>query len=142
MASRAGQHGFTLLEAIVALTLIATAGVALFAWINTSLQSLARVQEANARAEASANALEYLGRVNPMAAPEGTVDLGAYSLTWKATPLTEAQDGTNYPQGMSLFRLALFQTRVTIKKTSGEAWFDLSLRQVGYKKVRESIRPF
>ena len=135
------ERGFTLLEAMVALALIAGAGMALFAWINTSLQSLTRVQEVNARAEATVNVLEYMARINPMAAPEGVADLGVYSLAWKSTPVTPIRDGSNYPGGLSLFQLALFDTRVSVTKAAG-SWFELSLRQVGYKKVREITRPF
>ncbi len=42
------QHGFTLIEAIVALVLIATAGMALFSWINSNIITLNRIQEINA----------------------------------------------------------------------------------------------
>ena len=138
---RRTERGFTLLEAMVALTLIAGAGMALFTWINTSLQSLARVQDVNARAEATVNALEYMASVNPMITPEGAADLGVYRLAWKAAPVTAIQDGWNYPQGLSLYQLALYETRVSVTKAAGD-WFDFSLRQVGYKKVRAAIRPF
>ena len=40
-----GQRGFSLLEAIVALALLASVGMALLSWLNGSLISLRRVQE-------------------------------------------------------------------------------------------------
>lgn len=134
-------RGFTLLEAIVALALIASAGMALFAWINTSLQSLSRVQEVNARAAATINVLEYMAQVNPMAAPQGAADLGVYRLAWNAAPISAIDDGTNYPQGLSLYQLALYETRVSVMRATGD-WFEFRLRQVGYKKVREILPPF
>lgn len=136
------QAGFTLLEAIVAMVLVATIGMALFSWINTNVISLNRIQSANAQVEATANILEYMNTVNPMLVPEGKADLGTYRLHWKTEALTAIQDGANYPQGISLYQLALYRTTVNVEQSGGQPWFELSLRQVGYKKVRELGRPF
>jgi general secretion pathway protein I len=136
------QQGFTLLEAIVAMVLIAGAGMALFSWINTNIISLSRVQEINAQAEAQANVLAYMNTVNPMMTPEGKADLGFYRLQWKAEAVTAVQDGANYPYGISLYQLALYRTAIQVEKADGRHWFDMALRQVGYKKVRELRPPF
>lgn len=133
---RTRQAGFTLLEAIVALVLISGAGMALFSWINTSIMSLSRIRDANARAEATTNILEYMDRVNPMLAPEGNASLGAYSIRWSAQAISNLTEGTNYPRGLSLYQLALYDTVVTIRTAEGRAWYELKLQQVGYKKVR------
>lgn len=138
----ANQQGFTLLEAIVAMVLVASIGMALFSWINTNIVSLRHIQDSNARAEATVNVLEYMNTVNPMLTPEGKTDLGIYRLRWKSEALTALQDGANYPQGISLYQLALYRTTIKVEKNSGEPWFELALRQVGYKKVRELGRPF
>ena len=132
-----GQRGFTLLEAVVAMVLISGAGSALFAWINSELSALARVQQSNARAEAMVNAVEFMHTVNPMLAPEGEVPFAAYSLAWKAKAVSAVQDGVSYPQGVSLYQLALYDNNVTVLRADGTRWFDFSLRQVGYKKVRD-----
>jgi len=136
------QQGFTLLEAIVAMVLIAGAGMALFSWINTNIISLSRVQEINAQAEAQANVLAYMDTVNPMMMPEGKAELGSYRLQWKAEAVTAVQDGANYPYGISLYQLALYRTAIQVEKADGRHWFDMALRQVGYKKVRELRPPF
>lgn len=136
------QRGFTLMEAIVALVLISATGMALFGWINSSLGSLARLRDADARAEATVNALEYMNSVNPMLIPEGRADLGAYRIRWRAAAATAAQDGANYPQGISLYQLALYDTAIRVEKMDGSPWFELTLRQVGFKKVRELRLPF
>ncbi|MCA3034435.1 MAG: type II secretion system protein, partial [Rhodocyclaceae bacterium] len=52
-------RGFTLLEAIVALVLLSTAGLVLFSWINASFDGLARIEQSNARAAAELNAMEF-----------------------------------------------------------------------------------
>ncbi len=141
LAHASRLRGFTLLEAIVALVLISGAGFALFGWINTSLISLNRVQEIATQADAAQNVLDYMHNINPMQRPEGTVDFGAYQLRWKSKAITVAQDGAGYPLGVSLYQLALFQTRLEIIR-GDERWFDLDLRQVGHKKVRSIGLPF
>ena len=137
-----GQRGFTLLEAIVALVLIGTMGMALFGWINNTLLSLHRIQDANAVAEAKLNALAYMDTVNPMLRPDGKAALGAYRLSWQATAATAIQDNTGYPRGVGLYQLALYDTQVKVERADGEAWFEFALKQVGYKKARELKLPF
>ncbi len=136
------QHGFTLIEAIVALVLIATTGMALFSWINGNIITLSRVREINAENAATQNSVEYMNNVNPMISPEGQTDMGSFRLSWKAEATTEPRDGAGYPFGIGLYQMAMFQTRVTIQKLNGQFWFDFTLQQVGYKKVREITRLF
>lgn len=127
---RSQQAGFTLLEAVVAMVLISGAGLALFSWINSSIMALNRVQEANARSEATQNVVEFIASVNPMLKPEGSATLGTYRIRWQAQPISAIQDGR------SLYQLALYDTLVEVEKPEGKTWFDLHLRQVGFKKVR------
>lgn len=136
------QQGFTLIEAIVALVLIATTGMALFSWINGNIITLSRVQDINAENAATQNALEYMNNVNPMSTPEGQADLGAFRLSWESEMTTEPRDGAAYPFGIGLYQLAMYRTKITIQKADGKLWFDFMLQQVGYKKVREITRPF
>ncbi|MGZ8218727.1 type II secretion system protein [Methylomagnum sp.] len=139
---RRRQRGFTLLEAIVALVLIGSAGMALFGWLNSSLISLSRIRDANAIAEAKLNVLEFMNTVNPMLKPEGEVALGTYRARWKAEATTAIQDNVGYPRGIGLYQLALYRTAVKVERDDGAAWFEFALKQVGYKKVREVRLPF
>ena len=141
VSARHRQHGFTLLEAIVALVLISSAGMALFSWINSDLDILNRIDAGNARNGATRNIIEYMSTVNPMLQSEGHAELGDYSLDWNAKATTTIMDGANYPQGISLYQLALYDTHIDVQR-GGKAWFDFKLRQVGYKKVRELRLPF
>ncbi len=134
---RRQQHGFTLIEAIVAMVLIATTGMAMFSWINSNLITLNRVQETNAESAATANVLDYMNTINPMLQPEGEADLGAYRLSWKSAPSVEPRDGAGYPYGISQFQLGLYDTQVSLYKPDRQAWFGFVLQQVGFKSVRD-----
>lgn len=133
---RSRSRGFTLLEAIVAMVILASAGVAVFAWINSNLSSLQRVRDANFRSEALVNALEYMDRVNPMATPEGRANLGPYFLQWRSEALAPPVDGAGYPSGLGLYQLALYGTTVKVKSAEDRDWFEIQLKQVGFKRVR------
>lgn len=135
------QRGFTLLEAIVAMVLISTTGMALYSWIGTELSSVSRLQDANERAEVTANAIEFMQSVNPMLRPEGKTDFSAFRMAWQAKEVTEVQNGVSYPRGISLYQLALYDTAIKIQHADGKPWFDITLRQVGYKRVRDN-KPF
>lgn len=131
-----------MLEAIVALVLISGAGLALFSWINSNISALARVQDANSRSDAMSNVLDYMSNVNPMLRPEGRASLGSYQIVWQAQRATAPQDGVNYPRGVSLYQLALYDTQVTVSRTGGEHWFTFRVKQAGYKRVRSpAIEP-
>ena len=123
------------------MALISGAGAALLSWINSELGSVSRLQQSNARAEALVNVMEFMHTVNPMLKPEGKATFAVYQLTWKAKEVTPVQDGLSYPRGMSLYQLALYDTAVRVTNPDGTLWFDVTLRQVGYKKVRDN-KPF
>lgn len=125
-----------MLEAIVALVLISGAGLALFGWINGNIMTLSRIHDVNARSEATANILEYMDRINPMLMPEGVAPLGAYSIRWRSTAISNITDGAGYPYGISLYQMARYSTVVLVKSAGDQAWFELKLQQVGYKRVR------
>lgn len=141
-AFRAAQRGFTLIEAIVALVLIATTGMALFSWVNSNIITLSRVQLSNAENAATINAVEYMHHINPMLTPVGQANFGTYRLDWRAEAITEPRDGAGYPYSTGLYQLALYQTKITVQNAGGAFWFDIKLQQVGYKRVRESVLPF
>ena len=127
------------MEAIVALVLIATTGMSLFSWINSNIITLNRVQNVNAENAATANALEYLQTINPMAMPEGRADLGSLLLSWKAESNAGPRDGASYPLGVGAFQLAYYQTQVTVQRPDGQAWFTFPVQQVGYRRVSKTV---
>lgn len=136
-------RGFSLLEAVVALVILASAGWALFSWVNASIVSLRRVEDANARSAATSNAVEYMQTVNPMLSPQGRVNLGSYRIAWTAAAVTTPLPGTDFQRGRSNYDLALYDTTVrAFRGDDAGPWFEFRLRQVGFKQVRQSINPF
>lgn len=124
------QRGFTLLEAIVALVLIATTGMALLDWINTNLITLQHVQQAQQRNEATRNALAFMETVNPLENPQGEETIGMYTISWDAQEIELKGD-------TKLYQIGLYETKVKISlKDTLLAKFNL--HQIGFKQYFQS----
>ena len=130
MKNSTNQQGFSLLEAIVALILIATTGMALFSWINTNLITLHHVQQTQQRHEAIRNALAFIDTINPLEKPQGEESVGLYIFRWEAYAVRLPKDGKG------LYQLGLYDTEVEVFSDK-ELLARFTLRQVGFKQVRQ-----
>lgn len=130
MKNSTNQQGFSLLEAIVALILIATTGMALFSWINTNLITLHHVQQTQQRHEAIRNALAFIDTINPLEKPQGEESVGLYIFRWEADAVWLPKDGKG------LYQLGLYDTKVEVFSDK-ELLARFTLRQVGFKQVRQ-----
>ena len=139
---RRGQAGFSLLEAVVAMVLIATAGLALFAWINSSFVNLSRIQAANARALAEGNALQFIQTVNPMKTPDGNTTLGNLRIEWRSRALTEPRTNLGESEGPGPFTLALYEIEVSVEQLPEVPRDTFLIRQVGFTRVPYQADPF
>lgn len=127
--------GFALLEAIVALTLLAGSGLALFAWIQQNLQAATRlrVHEQEARLLNSAQSLVQL--VNPMAQTEGALDAGDLRIQWRAE-LQEPERRNQVFGGLvdGPFRIGLYRLDVQARDVRQDVEVRFSQWQVGTKR--------
>ena len=136
MAARQhSQSGFSLLEAIVALVLLSTVGMALFSWINTSLIGLNRAQAVIMRTQTIQNALSAMDQINPAVVAAGDMRVGDMEIEWHAEIVDPLQDGVGYPLGTGLYQIGLYDTHVTVLQEDKEQ-VSFVVRQVGYLQVR------
>jgi general secretion pathway protein I len=130
----ARARGFSLLEAIVAMVLIALVGMALFSWINASFVDLRRIQAVNAKSMAEMNALQFLQTINPMEQPVGQTELGALKLQWKSHAISEKRQ--NYTEALTPgpFSVALYETEVTLEEGSQVPRYSFVVKQMGWER--------
>lgn len=109
-------RGFGLLEAIVALALLAGGGMALFAWINTNIAHAARLQQRQWLINATWLANEWVQTINPATQESGKLALAeGWNLTWRGRPVSPKTSGAPFPGGLGTpFRLALYEIAVTL----------------------------
>jgi len=127
------SFGFTLLEAIVALVLLTTAGLALFSWMNASFDGLDRIEQSNARAAAELNALEFMKTVNPMERPDGQIKLGQVDLKWRARQLTQPVQNRTDTRDPGPFSVAMYEVELTLEDRPKIEPYTIVLRQMGYR---------
>ncbi len=116
--------------------LIATIGMALFDWINSSLVTLVRVQEHHLRQQAIRNTLSFMENINPMKTPTGEAMLGDYTIKWESRLTEPVKEGAGHPFGIGLYRLGLYDIHVKIDFNEKNI-ANLNLRQTGYHQERE-----
>jgi hypothetical protein len=139
--SASAEAGFTLLEGLVAIALLAGTMFAIFTLVGGVLSSANRVGRSNETAQVTLNALEVMSVINPMLEDTGKIDLGPYTVSWKSAATTPVTDGVGYPVGVSLYQLALYKTNVRIEGPKGTLLAAFDLRQVGYRRVRDPTPP-
>lgn len=130
------SKGFTLLEAIVALTILAAAGMALFAGMTQSLQMVQRAEQARATDAALRNAVAWLAQVNPMTTPQGTQALGDYDMSWSAREVEPPRDGATGYLALGLYKVGLYDVEIELRR-GDRTVREVTLRRAGWEQVRE-----
>ncbi len=125
------QQGFSLLEAIVALVILAGSCMALFAWINGSLVQLQRAELYVEAGPAITSASQYLKTVDLAQRPEGTFNSGNISVDWQANAI-ERDISRTASYGGSNFLLSLYDVTLT-PHTTNRALPPLRTRIVNYR---------
>ncbi len=129
------QYGFSLLEAIVALAILASVGMGLFAAMNQSLNMVARAEAVRERESVLRNVVAWVQVVNPGVQPEGEHVLGDVLLRWTSEPVEEPRDASTGHVRAGLYRVGLYRMRIEIDR-DGQPFAELELRRVGYEQIR------
>lgn len=140
---RGSQRGFGLLEALVALVLLASVGFSLLAWVHQNLDTAQRLRVHYEEQEARRMALEWIRPLNPMETPEGEFKQGTLRFVWKATQTGQIIAQTGYPAGTGKHDMALFDTRISVFRSNEQKpWFVEQLTQIGFRRVGSRALPF
>ena len=125
------QSGFSLLEAVVALTIMATCLLALYGWLSTSTFSLNRARASALALQQARAARAVVDTINPMAEPNGKRDLPSLEIRWKARPLTDLRIGMSQAGLPTPFDFRLYELDVEVLR-DGEVVDDFSMRKTGW----------
>ncbi|HZT87009.1 MAG TPA: type II secretion system protein [Stellaceae bacterium] len=136
---RREEHGFTLIETLVALVILSGALLVFYNFLSTSLSGAGRLEAASLAYDRETNALELATALNPMATPTGAFDLGAYKITWSSAPLADVRQSSRYPSGRGIFDVALY--KVTLRFSDEPQAAPVEVTRFGYRRP-DTPNPF
>ncbi len=127
------DHGFTLLEVMVALVLLASIGMAAFSWINTSFISVERINRVTERSDMVANGMALLRNLNPMLDQQGDIETEFFHVSWRADeflpPVTQKRGS---------YVVAVYKISAVISPIGNRESFEFSFLQNGYQPFNTS----
>lgn len=137
MRRRGGtREGFSLIEALVALTIAAMVLSAIFELQIQMARGQQRAAQAMQQVVKQENALALVRDLNPMVQPTGTVVLaGGDTVTWRSEPKGQPRLNAGFPAGDGSFLVQLFNVTVQIQSETGRAPADLNFDRMGWKRA-------
>lgn len=144
IASKLGltQKGFGLLESIVALTILASTGMALFAWINQNLETASRLKQRDQEARLQLSALELIENINPMSRGEGKVEQPPLKLEWSAELIEPVRANTTFLTGVAgPWKVGLYRMRVKVSDETHGLALDFTQLKVGTQRTTVNAIP-
>ena len=127
-------QGFGLLEAIVAMLILGTTGLMLFAWINQNLSTATRLKEAEARAQLQLEAQSWLASLNPALEPAGERVLDELRLSWRSELVEPMHDEFDHHGNLvPRWRLGLYRVKVQAHRTERDQWVEWQQLVVGWR---------
>ncbi|HBU63415.1 MAG: hypothetical protein CMH91_13190 [Oceanicaulis sp.] len=131
------RPGFSVMETLVAVALLAIAILPLYAFQQTLADTAARLQTASALLDAQESALAVLQTIDPIAEPQGEMDLGEWRLSWESRELVSEQPADGY-LGSSIWGVGLYEINATLER--GETRHEMNFRRVAWVQVVEPAR--
>lgn len=137
-SARCSQGGFTLLEAIVALTLMATSLLSLYAWLSSNTLALNHVSAKALSLQDSRAAMAVIETINPMSTPDGARELAPLQIRWKSKPLTDRRFGMSAAYAATPFDFRLYLLDVTVMRDK-RVVNEFSVRKTGWVVARPIV---
>ncbi len=122
MTVRSRRGGFSLIEALVALTIAAITLTAVFELQSQLVRSQERASRVIEQVAAQENALALLRDLNPMETPQGEIVIpDGDTIRWTSEPLGQPRLNTGFPTGDGLYQVQRHAVTVTIERARGAA---------------------
>jgi len=135
MPARARQGGFSLLEAIVAMVIMATGLLTLYSWLSSSTLALNRARAQAQTVDDTRSALALLANVNPMQDPSGEIVAPPLTVRWQSRALVPRRPDVSPAGFPGQFDLSLHELEVEVVR-EGAPPRSFSVRKAGWELVR------
>jgi len=133
---RPAREGFSLIEAIVALTIAAIMLMAIFELQQQMTRGQERAQRAIAQSAMQENALALTRAVNPMERPDGAITVpGGETVRWISVPKGRPVTNAGFPVGQGAFEVQLYTMTVSIQPVAGPPPAPLTFDRMGWRRM-------
>lgn len=106
--------GFTLLEAVVALTILGFVLLGAFTWVGNDLNALGKVRDLALEESAVQQAIAEIEQVDLAAQPTGMLDWRGFRIGWRAELLAPVRQGRTGAGAPGLHDIALYAVELDI----------------------------
>ncbi|MGX1588784.1 type IV pilus modification PilV family protein [Brevundimonas diminuta] len=133
----AGRDGFSLIEALVALAIASMTLMAIFELQIQMTRSQQRAALAIEQVAAQENALALTRNLNPMAQPQGRIELpGGDTIVWTTEPRSERRINAGFPGGDGAFEVQLYRVTVGVERAHGRSPAPLVFDRIGWRRLQ------
>lgn len=130
------RSGFSLIEALVALTIAALVLGAIFELQIQMARGQQRAVDAIEQVAAQENALALTRALNPMATPAGEIALPeGDTIRWSSAPRGEPVINAGFPSGDGLFSVQLFTLTVEVERSTGRSPAPMVFDRLGWRRL-------
>ncbi|HLO96369.1 MAG TPA: type II secretion system protein [Burkholderiaceae bacterium] len=133
-------RGFGLLEAIVAVVLLASVGGALFSWLSQSVNAASRLEAASLEARLSSQAEQAFAQVNVFKEPSGERRWGQLQLRWKSTLISPMRYAVMGDVDAVRWRVGLYQVQLQVRDLDSGHDLTLDLTRTGLEDLYATPR--
>lgn len=133
---RRPREGFSLIEALVALSIAAMTLTAIFELQQQMIRGQRRAADAMEQVAAQENALALARDLNPIEEPQGVIQLPeGDTIRWSSEPKTEMRTNAGFPTGDGMFQVQLFTVTVEIERRNGRSPAPLVFDRMGWRRM-------
>ena len=134
--TRARRDGFSLIEALVALTIAAMTLTAIFELQLQMTRGQRRAADVMEQVSAQENALALLRDLNPMERSDGVIELPeGDTIRWTSTPVAEPRTNAGFPTGDGQFQVQLFTVTIDVERRNGRSPAPMVLERMGWRRM-------
>lgn len=130
------RTGFSLIEALVALTIAALVLGTIFELQIQMVRGQQRATDAIDQVRMQENAIALTRDLNPMAEPEGRIDLqGGDTIRWSSEPKTAVRRNAGFPGGDGRYEVQLYTVTVEVQRAQGRSPTPLVFDRLGWRRI-------
>lgn len=130
------RSGFSLIEALVALTIAAMVLGAVFELQVQMVRGQQRATAAIAQVMAQESAIALTRNVNPMEQPSGRIALpDGDTITWTSEPYGVPRVNAGFPEDDGSFEVQLFAVTVAVAAANGPSPQPLTFDRMGWRRL-------